>query len=60
MTRSPDPADPTTVAETAEGSVEYGGNEIHADVPAAPDPGAVTTEAGTFEDLPVSPDEQTG
>ncbi len=53
------------------GSVEYGGSEIRADgvdsggVPAggpatadsaAGDP--VTTEAGTFEDLPVAPDEQ--
>lgn len=58
---SPDPDDPTTVAETAAGSVEYGGNEIHADPPddSGPDAGAgVTSEAGTFTDLPVTPDEQ--
>ena len=52
------------------GSVEYGGSEIHADgVGTAGDTAAattgtdagthaVTTEAGTFEDLPVTPDEQ--
>jgi hypothetical protein len=51
------------------GSAYYGGSEIHSDSvdggadPAGGDPGAdageaVTTEAGTFEDLPVTPDEQ--
>ena len=53
------------------GSVEYGGSEIHDDhvgegAGAAGDPGAggpaagesVTTEAGTFSDLPVTPEEQ--
>jgi hypothetical protein len=59
MTQSAQPDDPTTVAETAAGSVEYGGNQIHADAPAdGPDAGAVTSEAGTFTDLPVTPDEQ--
>lgn len=71
MTQSQQPVDPSTVAEVAPGegpepgSVEYGGSEIHADLPAggpdADEPGAdgpVTTEAGTFEDLPVTPDEQ--
>ena len=68
MTQSQHPVDPTTVAEIAPGegpepgSVEYGGSEIHgedvgADAPAGAG-GAVTTEAGTFEDLPVTPDEQ--
>jgi hypothetical protein len=64
------PIDPDTVAEIAPGegpepgSVEYGGSEIHADAAgesagSAPAPGhGVTTEAGTFEDLPVTPDEQ--
>lgn len=68
------PIDPDTVAETAPGegpepgSAEYGGSEIHQDgigESAAPAPGAsgatspaVTTEAGTFEDLPVTPEEQ--
>ena len=74
MTQSQPPTDPDTVAEIAPGegpepgSVEYGGSEIHADgvgaaggsstdaaPPATP---AVTTEAGTFEDLPVIPEEQ--
>ena len=62
------PIDPDTVAEIAPGdgpepgSVEYGGSEIHADDagegagPAGG--GSVTTEAGTFEELPVTPDEQ--
>ena len=67
MTESEHPVDPTTVAEIAPGegpepgSVEYGGSEIHADPPADPgtDAGSVTTEAGTFSDLPVTPDEQT-
>lgn len=52
------------------GSVEYGGSEIHEDgvgaAPAAGDGsgpaagagGPVTTEAGTFEDLPVTAEEQ--
>ena len=51
------------------GSAYYGGSEIHSDSVdesaetgsggGSPDAGeAVTTEAGTFEDLPVSPDEQ--
>jgi hypothetical protein len=51
------------------GSAYYGGSEIHSDsVDESPETGsggggpdageAVTTEAGTFEDLPVSPDEQ--
>ena len=55
------------------GSAYYGGSEIHSDSvdesPAtgsgggsgggSPDAGeTVTTEAGTFEDLPVNPDEQ--
>jgi hypothetical protein len=68
MTSSQHPIDPTTVAEIAPGegpepgSVEYGGSEIHADG-AGEDAsteagGAVTTAAGTFEDLPVTPDEQ--
>lgn len=60
--------DPGTVAEIAPGegpepgSVEYGGSEIHADAvgtaPSTSSTGAVTTEAGTFEDLPVIPEEQ--
>jgi hypothetical protein len=62
------PLDPDTVAEIAPGegpepgSVEYGGSEIHADGagsgagPAADD--SVTTEAGTFEDLPVGEEDQ--
>ena len=65
------PDRPDTVAEIAPGegpepgSVEYGGSEIHADGagdrapvrrPAAA--GAVTTEAGTFEDLPVGEEDQ--
>jgi len=64
------PIDPDTVAEIAPGegpepgSVEYGGSEIHADragegsSPSGAGGGPVTTEAGTFEDLPVTPDEQ--
>jgi len=68
MTQSQHPVDPTTVAEIAPGegpepgSVEYGGSEIHGEDVGAGAPagagGAVTTEAGTFEDLPVTPDEQ--
>jgi hypothetical protein len=72
MTQSQHPIDPNIVAEVAPGegpepgSVEYGGSEIHADgagVDAATDApagagGGVTSEAGTFEDLPVTPDEQ--
>lgn len=72
MTQSQNPPlDPDTVAEIAPGegpepgSVEYGGSEIHADDVGtgggeAPDTGthAVTTEAGTFEDLPVTAEEQ--
>lgn len=72
MTQSPPPpVDPSTVAEIAPGegsepgSVEYGGSDIHAEIPTGegrtPDagsPGAVTTEAGTFEELPVTPEEQ--
>ena len=68
MTQSQHPLDPNTHAEVAPGegpepgSVEYGGSEIHADgagesARAAGDR-SVTTEAGTFEDLPVSPEEQ--
>ena len=65
MTQSHNPPiDPDTVAEIAPGegpepgSVEYGGSEIHSDsvgsVTAEPaGEGAVTTEAGTFEELPV-------
>jgi hypothetical protein len=62
------PLDPDTVAEIAPGegpepgSVEYGGSEIHRDgagesavAGAVP---SVTTEAGTFQELPVAPDEQ--
>ena len=62
------PIDPDTVAEIAPGegpepgSVEYGGSEIHADGAGESAEEAagesVTTEAGTFEDLPVSPEEQ--
>ena len=62
------PTDPDTVAEIAPGegpepgSVEYGGSEIHQDGagegPSSTGSGAVTTEAGTFEDLPVIPEEQ--
>ena len=65
------PIDPDTVAEIAPGegpepgSVEYGGSEIHSDgagegsSPAgAGGGGSVTTEAGTFEDLPVTAEEQ--
>ena len=70
MTQSSHPTDPNTVAEVAPGegaeagSVEYGGSEIHSDdvgtpaAGAAGESGAVTTEAGTFEDLPVVPEEQ--
>jgi hypothetical protein len=65
MTQSQHPVDPDLVAEVAPGegpepgSVEYGGSEIHADLPGTGTGGApVTTEAGTFEDLPVTPDEQ--
>jgi hypothetical protein len=60
------PVDPDTVAEIAPGegpepgSVEYGGSEIHRDGAgsSAGSSSGVTTEAGTFEELPVSPDEQ--
>jgi hypothetical protein len=68
------PIDPDTVAEIAPGegpgagSVEYGGSEIHADgagsgaggsgADTAGDGGAVTTEAGTFEDLPPGEEDQ--
>jgi len=65
------PIDPDTVAEIAPGqgpepgSVEYGGSEIHGDdvdtgAGGSSDAGdqAVTTEAGTFEDLPVTAEEQ--
>jgi hypothetical protein len=73
MTQSQQPVDPNTHAEVAPGegpepgSVEYGGTEIHADGAGegasgaggtGGTGGAVTSEAGTFEDLPVSPDEQ--
>jgi hypothetical protein len=72
MTQSQNPPlDPDTVAEIAPGqgpepgSVEYGGSEIHADdvntdAGGSSDAGnqAVTTEAGTFEDLPVIAEEQ--
>jgi hypothetical protein len=68
------PIDPDTVAEIAPGegpgagSVEYGGSEIHADgagsgaggsgADTAGGGGAVTTEAGTFEDLPPGEEDQ--
>jgi hypothetical protein len=68
------PIDPDTVAEIAPGegpgagSVEYGGSEIHADGAGsgaggsggdtAGGGGAVTTEAGTFEDLPPGEEDQ--
>jgi len=64
------PIDPDTVAEIAPGegpepgSVEYGGSEIHRDgagegaALGGSGPTSVTTEAGTFEELPVAPDEQ--
>jgi hypothetical protein len=63
------PIDPDTVAEIAPGegpepgSVEYGGSEIHREGagsgPRASAGGeAVTTEAGTFQDLPVGEDDQ--
>ena len=63
------PIDPDTVAEIAPGegpepgSVEYGGSEIHQDgagsgTGGSAGGGAVTTEAGTFQDLPVSEDDQ--
>ena len=69
MTQSQQPIDPDAVAEIAPGdgpepgSAYYGGSEIHSDSVGAgtasePTGEAVTTEAGTFEDLPVSPDEQ--
>lgn len=69
MTQSQHPrTDPDTVAEIAPGegpepgSVEYGGSEIHQDGAGATGAvgggGSVTTEAGTFEDLPVIPEEQ--
>ena len=62
------PVDPDAVAEVAPGqspepgSAYYGGSEIHRDgagesSPAEGEP-TLTTEAGTFQDLPVSPDEQ--
>jgi len=62
MTQPQHPVDPSTVAEVAPGegpepgSVEYGGSEIHAEGVGAAK--ALTSEAGTFEDLPVTPDEQ--
>ena len=64
------PTDPDTVAEIAPGegaepgSTYYGGSEIHQDgagESAAGDSGtggSATTEAGTFEDLPVTAEEQ--
>jgi hypothetical protein len=63
------PIDPDTVAEIAPGegpepgSVEYGGSEIHADgvgsgAEKAKAGGSVTTEAGTFEELPVGEEDQ--
>ena len=64
------PIDPDTVAEIAPGegpepgSVEYGGSEIHQDgvgeaaTSAARTADPVTTEAGTFEDLPVSAEDE--
>jgi hypothetical protein len=65
------PTDPDTVAEIAPGegaepgSTYYGGSEIHQDgageSAAAGDSGtggSATTEAGTFEDLPVTAEEQ--
>ena len=63
------PIDPDAVAEVAPGqgpeagSAYYGGSEIHRDgagegTPSAGGEESQTTEAGTFEDLPVSPDEQ--
>jgi hypothetical protein len=60
------PVDPDIVAEIAPGegpepgSVEYGGSEIHRDGAGASGSSGsgVTTEAGTFEELAVSPDEQ--
>ncbi len=70
----PDTVGEIAPGEGAEpGSVEYGGSEIRADgvdsggvtaddTAATGDPatadGPVTTEAGTFEDLPVAADEQ--
>ena len=56
------PIDPDTVAEvtpeegSGAGSVYYGGTEIHQDGAGSGAPKgeqAVTTEAGTFQDLPV-------
>jgi hypothetical protein len=69
MTSSQQPVDPSTVAEVAPGqgpepgSVEYGGSEIHSDDVGASTSGGgggggATTEAGTFEDLPVDEDDQ--
>jgi hypothetical protein len=64
MTQSHNPPiDPDTVAEIAPGegpgagSVEYGGSEIHkhgagSGADTAGGGGGVTTEAGTFEELP--------
>ena len=64
------PIDPDTVAEIAPGegpepgSVEYGGSEIHRDgageaaTSAGGTAGSVTTEAGTFEDLPVGAEDE--
>jgi hypothetical protein len=63
------PIDPDTVAEIAPGegpepgSVEYGGSEIHKEGAGSGTPipiggEAVTTEAGTFQDLPVGEDDQ--
>jgi hypothetical protein len=69
MSQSHNPrVDPHLVAEVAPGegpepgSVEYGGSEIHAGgsdaFRTAEGGGAVTTEAGTFEELPVTSDDQ--
>ena len=60
------PLDPDTVAEIAPGegpepgSVEYGGSEIHAEGAGsgAARGDSVTTQAGTFEDLPVGEADQ--
>jgi hypothetical protein len=69
MTQSQHPTDPTTVAEIAPGegpeagSVEYGGSEIHEEAAGATATSEgsgddATTEAGTFEELPVGEDDQ--
>jgi hypothetical protein len=63
MTSSQHPVNPSTVAEIAPGegsepgSVEYGGSEIHSDDVGAAAASGVTTEAGTFEELPVDEDD---